>query len=254
VSWILFDDLAAERVTMVDIEQALKEESPYLLFYQIVPINEEADEDMNDTTGASPPSVVSVETEGIVDTSTMSARTSSEIPKLIGEECYEAGDKGPSVVLLGSPSEYSERPEASERSESPKLVAENLTQAQTKIDERQSSIRTAYRSSKSATSRSRSRGDDQSPEKRLNAAFSRIITGGRLNRDKLGLNSNSGPEGLEAISKDDPAQGNGQPSANPDLKLKPTKHHPEERDSAKFKKPARGDRKGKVPDRECLVM
>jgi hypothetical protein len=38
--WMRFDDLAAERVTLINIEQALKDESPYLLFYQIVPIDE----------------------------------------------------------------------------------------------------------------------------------------------------------------------------------------------------------------------
>jgi hypothetical protein len=36
--WLRFDDLAAKRVTLVDIQQALKDETPYLLFYQIVPI------------------------------------------------------------------------------------------------------------------------------------------------------------------------------------------------------------------------
>ncbi|OGM44423.1 vacuolar protein sorting protein DigA [Aspergillus bombycis] len=40
--WMRFDDLAAERVTLVDIERALKHESPYLLFYQILPVNEDA--------------------------------------------------------------------------------------------------------------------------------------------------------------------------------------------------------------------
>ncbi|KAJ5833740.1 hypothetical protein N7474_002051 [Penicillium riverlandense] len=40
--WIRFDDLAAERVTLVDIEEAMKTESPYLLFYQILPIGEDA--------------------------------------------------------------------------------------------------------------------------------------------------------------------------------------------------------------------
>lgn len=37
--WMRFDDLASRRITLVDIEQALKEETPYLLFYQIVPID-----------------------------------------------------------------------------------------------------------------------------------------------------------------------------------------------------------------------
>ena len=37
--WMRFDDLASQRITLVDIEKALKEETPYLLFYQIVPIS-----------------------------------------------------------------------------------------------------------------------------------------------------------------------------------------------------------------------
>ena len=36
--WMLFDDMAKDRVTYVDIERALREESPYLLFYQVQPI------------------------------------------------------------------------------------------------------------------------------------------------------------------------------------------------------------------------
>ncbi|KIV91196.1 hypothetical protein PV10_05760 [Exophiala mesophila] len=36
-TWMRFDDLAPNRITMVDIEKALKEETPYLLFYQIMP-------------------------------------------------------------------------------------------------------------------------------------------------------------------------------------------------------------------------
>ncbi|KAH3958293.1 hypothetical protein HBI56_180150 [Parastagonospora nodorum] len=40
-SWLRFDDLANPRVAQVDIKQALREESPYLLFYQVQPIDEE---------------------------------------------------------------------------------------------------------------------------------------------------------------------------------------------------------------------
>lgn len=36
--WIKFDDLAPERVVYVDIEKAMAEEMPYLLFYQVQPI------------------------------------------------------------------------------------------------------------------------------------------------------------------------------------------------------------------------
>lgn len=38
--WMLFDDLAKDRVTYVDINQKLKEECPYLLFYQVQPIDD----------------------------------------------------------------------------------------------------------------------------------------------------------------------------------------------------------------------
>ncbi|KAI2608419.1 cysteine proteinase [Hypoxylon fragiforme] len=55
--WVKFDDLATEnRVTLVDdIKQSLKEEMPYLLFYQIVPIVEVATSS-TEGTDAEPPS------------------------------------------------------------------------------------------------------------------------------------------------------------------------------------------------------
>ncbi|KAK6952204.1 hypothetical protein Daesc_006737 [Daldinia eschscholtzii] len=55
--WVKFDDLAIEnRVTLVDdIKQSLKEEMPYLLFYQIVPIVEVA-ASSTESTDIEPPS------------------------------------------------------------------------------------------------------------------------------------------------------------------------------------------------------
>ena len=38
--WIKFDDLAATRVEHVDIEKAMRDEMPYLLFYQVTPMHE----------------------------------------------------------------------------------------------------------------------------------------------------------------------------------------------------------------------
>jgi len=48
--WMLFDDLAKERVTYVSINKALRDECPYLLFYQVQPI------DPDDAEVAGPPS------------------------------------------------------------------------------------------------------------------------------------------------------------------------------------------------------
>ncbi|KAK5166061.1 uncharacterized protein LTR77_008322 [Saxophila tyrrhenica] len=39
--WMRFDDLAPERTTPVDIHEALRQETPYLLFYQVVPISDD---------------------------------------------------------------------------------------------------------------------------------------------------------------------------------------------------------------------
>jgi hypothetical protein len=39
-TWLMFDDLATVRVKPVDVLQKLKEESPYLLFYQVQPIDD----------------------------------------------------------------------------------------------------------------------------------------------------------------------------------------------------------------------
>ena len=41
--WVRFDDLARERVSEIDIHEALRKESPYLLFYQVQPICEDGD-------------------------------------------------------------------------------------------------------------------------------------------------------------------------------------------------------------------
>ena len=40
--WMRFDDLAKERVAYVNVEQFLREESPYLLFYQVIPIEDDS--------------------------------------------------------------------------------------------------------------------------------------------------------------------------------------------------------------------
>ena len=56
--WMRFDDLAKERVVNVSIEDSLKRESPYLLFYQVTPIEGESNivNDESLSSGDVPPS------------------------------------------------------------------------------------------------------------------------------------------------------------------------------------------------------
>ena len=90
-TWMRFDDLAPSRVTVVDIDKALKEETPYLLFYQIVPVEGDpghitsgeesiASAPSERNASISDMSSVSVSTEN----QPISGRTSSEMPVLDG--------------------------------------------------------------------------------------------------------------------------------------------------------------------------
>jgi hypothetical protein len=47
-SWLRFDDLAKDRISPVDIHKALKDECPYLLFYQVQPIDDDEEYDPDD--------------------------------------------------------------------------------------------------------------------------------------------------------------------------------------------------------------
>ena len=41
--WLFFDDLALQRVRPVDVQEALRQECPYMLFYQVQPIEDDPD-------------------------------------------------------------------------------------------------------------------------------------------------------------------------------------------------------------------
>lgn len=92
--WMRFDDLAAERITIVDINQALKDEDPYLLFYQIVPIDNDpgnvvdeeslpvyAESEAQDS-GVSRASVASFKLSGSSDETPPQSRPSVEVTAL----------------------------------------------------------------------------------------------------------------------------------------------------------------------------
>ncbi|KAI8630134.1 cysteine proteinase [Xylariaceae sp. FL1651] len=82
--WVKFDDLATERVTTVDdIKQSLKEEMPYLLFYQIVPIVDMAASSTESTEADPPayddaaPTVITSDASGPQEYEMVSRKTSS---------------------------------------------------------------------------------------------------------------------------------------------------------------------------------
>lgn len=86
--WMLFDDLARERVSYVNINKALKDECPYLLFYQVQPI------DVDDATMAGPPSYHEA-------TSRANSDAVGEIPEKIALPEYSHSE--PALVESHSP-------------------------------------------------------------------------------------------------------------------------------------------------------
>jgi len=94
--WMRFDDLAAERVNLIDINQALRDETPYLLFYQILPIDgdpghitdgEKASVVMSDAADSgvemlsSGLSLKEAEKDGISEQSLLPSRPSIDLPR-----------------------------------------------------------------------------------------------------------------------------------------------------------------------------
>ncbi|KAI8951302.1 cysteine proteinase [Xylaria longipes] len=82
--WVKFDDLAAERVTAVDnIKESLKQEMPYLLFYQIVPIVDVAASSVGSIEANPPaydngtPTIITADPLGHQEYQMVSRRTSS---------------------------------------------------------------------------------------------------------------------------------------------------------------------------------
>ncbi|KAI1153633.1 cysteine proteinase [Nemania diffusa] len=82
--WVKFDDLASERVTTVDdIKESLKQEMPYLLFYQIVPIVDVPASSAGSIEAGPPaydgetPRVITADVQGHQEYQIVSRRTSS---------------------------------------------------------------------------------------------------------------------------------------------------------------------------------
>ncbi|OAL35494.1 hypothetical protein AYO20_05113 [Fonsecaea nubica] len=76
-TWMRFDDLAPQRITVVDIEKALREETPYLLFYQILPIEGDPG---SISVGEEPLASVSERNASVSEVSSESALTDNQIP------------------------------------------------------------------------------------------------------------------------------------------------------------------------------
>lgn len=242
--WMRFDDLAEERVTLVDIDHALKTESPYLLFYQILPIGE-------DPSAANIPNAPSSQAS---DGSTLADQMDFHFEEF-------ASDR-PSVEITGPSDNIGQtsvnpprRPSIafSETSNpaglQPRSIPSSSPRLATMEETGTKGTRFSRHGSRSARSNPGSRPGSQPGENRISATFSRFAE--RLSRDKITSDS----EGDEyALEIDDIVDDMKLGPAAMENKEKRGRGQTKDRERNKGKGKEKPKEKSKKPDRECVVM
>ncbi|KAL4746571.1 hypothetical protein BDW72DRAFT_197560 [Aspergillus terricola var. indicus] len=251
--WMRFDDLAKERVTLVDIEHALKTESPYLLFYQILPIDEDAAAASFPISTTSTSSVGSIENQN-PETANISPRlqanrlsagyksgrpsleiTVAEDPNAAPGTADESTDNRGTIADLGL---------HSAPSTSPRLVPKD-------DDENKGTLSFSRRGSRATRSNPGSRAGSQVSENRISATFSRFA--GRLSRDKLGSDSFAIDDDYDETNNND-VVGLTIDGHKTDVREKsPRRSRFSDKQKDKGKEKSR-ERRGRKLERECLVM
>ena len=267
--WLRFDDLAKERVVNVSIEDSLKRESPYLLFYQVIPIESVPSVPSGDIpiNGDAPPSYADSNASRASkpdpsftsDISTgISTSEESAAPRLsFDTSISEEGKRGRSSMT-------SERRQSGVLSDesysriSPfapaiDIASVNDSKATSVVDpsvdtnERPYIVTTSRRGSRTANGSSRSRPNSQSGENRLSTSLSRMAN--RISRDRL---SNLPPAAEKAVEE---SQSRTSLTLNTDTAGERSRLRKEAKDKSKaVAKDHRLLSKGKKPDRECTVM
>ncbi|KAJ5573659.1 uncharacterized protein N7459_008086 [Penicillium hispanicum] len=259
--WMRFDDLATERVTLIDIEQAMKTESPYLLFYQILPVDQDAsvanlpnkapssrasdatlDMDMADLSDISR-KLMGLAVEETADDNTTEgvafARPSFEITGsgTVGNQISSNGGRRPSVVFSETgPTGHQPR---SIPSSSPRLAPMG--------EEGPRGFPFPRRGSRATKSNSGSRANSQSGENRISSTFSRFA--GRLSKDRFTSDGEVEPD-ESAVEADDSLPDGTKLGLPPDeSKEKGGRGRSKDRISK-----GKSKEKSRKPERECIVM
>ncbi|KAH7318552.1 ubiquitin carboxyl-terminal hydrolase-domain-containing protein [Stachybotrys elegans] len=278
--WVRFDDLDIERrVTYIDdIRTALKEEMPYLLFYQILPTVDaacpstegtEADPPSYNESRASmemPPTPSIVESHRMVDAL---ARDGYFDDTPTAETFHPLQSKPPSIRLSVDSDQPLRRSTdgAEPRSHTGSVLGDSRRQsvnlgtpdgpspASTPGEESTASrlARAANRFSRNMQSRPSSRPPSQSGENRLNVSKNRLSGFIKLSRDDL--------HALSAAASDTTTASHGEASTaekvSSDLarsQLLPTENSKKGSKKNKPKEKASKNKASHQPDRECVVM
>ncbi|KAJ6155576.1 hypothetical protein N7470_006142 [Penicillium chermesinum] len=265
--WMRFDDLARDqRVTLIDIDKALKSERelPYLLFYQILPIGE--DPAMTDLAKTCSSGASTATLEGdLMDISRKlinltvgeaaernsaenggSARPSFEITNPDGnsEPPFQDHGRRASVTFSGMKTVHVPPPRSVPAS-SPKIMAIS-------DEETGRGFPFGRRGSRVTKSSSASRANSQSGEQRVSAGFTRFTFSQRLSKDKFTLDGD-GESDESAIEVDEADDTKLRPFSSSEAKEKSPRGRTKDRRS-KGKDKENSKEKNRKLERECIVI
>ncbi|KAH6622126.1 ubiquitin C-terminal hydrolase family protein [Boeremia exigua] len=266
-AWLRFDDLSNPRVSDVDIKEALREESPYLLFYQVQPIDEEL------ATRGDPPTYAEAQTGAI--SSLASRETLISSPEAGATDAESSGewdkvklvDVHPESVVsepIGRASMSSNR-RSSVAFDDLESISRGRTQPPTPADESKTTFLSASRrGSRTWLGATKSRPTSQSGEGRLSLTLSRLT--GRGSKDKLAITEAGAADEPVIIINSVDSQDHSPPESEPikeqkdsGISRKKSKKGKKDHQRSKSKDPLGelSEKKHKDknrPDRECSVM
>tara|TARA_R110002003_G_scaffold48_14_gene4023 strand:+ start:6722 stop:7777 length:1056 start_codon:yes stop_codon:yes gene_type:complete len=266
-TWQRFDDLANPRVTEVDIKKALREESPYLLFYQVQPIDEElamrGDPPTYNEAQSSLPSV-DPSRETLASITATDTDTGGDWEKVTAPD---AQPESHSDEVIGRNSVSSNRRSSvafEDLDGSIHSASRGRTQPPTPEDQKPGFLSASRRGSRIwLPGGNKSRTSSPTGETRLSLTLSRLT--GRGSKDKLVTTELATAEDPVIVINEVHSAENGQQSHSPvkekkDAGITRSKSKKERgRFRSKSREPSENVNKGKHkekkrPDRECMVM
>lgn len=269
--WVKFDDLEEPRISYVDdIKHCLKEEMPYLVFYQIVPMVELACPSV-DGTATGPPSYQ--ESKGSLELQTSRAPTdgSQSIqskPPSIRLSFENDMPSRPPFDFGNRPSVGTSTPGGSRReSVNPDSLAATPSITPARTPEGQSPViapadeSTASRLSRAATRFAlgrQSRPTSQSGENRRSLTMGRLGGLRKTSKDPVPVDINDASDLPPLPTRPEGSNQNGDNGADADRPPQ-TSHSKHSQKASKSKekskdKPGKHKQQGNQPERECVLM
>lgn len=266
-AWLRFDDLSNPRVTEVDIKRALREESPYLLFYQVQPIDEEL------ASRGDPPTYAQAQSGMISSVPSRETLISSPEAGVTDAESGGEWDKvkpadvHPESVISDEPigrASMSSNRRSSVAFDDIDTVSRGRTAPPTPADESKSAFLSASRrGSRTWLGGTKSRPTSQNGEGRLSLTLSRLT--GRGSKDKLIITEAEDPTiVIDSVESQDltPPEVHSptKEQKEPAMVRKKSKRGKKDHHRSKSRDPLgelaeKSDHKDKNrPDRECSVM